>query len=265
MLTQERLMEIARTFKESLPDLSPESKRRYMRIVIDFLSYNSKELSEINGDDFQSYLSYKLNQGIGHPGYMKTKSALHHLKIFCLLNFPYGTQSVYEMRKPIPDSQILTQNERAIQQMRNAACNDLTGSAVFELCYCGVRTREFPILKRSDLDFVQSTLTITNGLNKRILPLTEQCIISLEQYLRFRMDSSEDLFLFKTAYNIRAIFKGLKKKANVKNVSPTFLRKTCGARLLSREDLPVSEVLKILDLRSINSEQIKLSLEYRTV
>jgi len=78
------------------------------------------------------------------------------------------------------------------------------------------------------------------------------------------MDNGEQLFQLKTMYGVRDIFKRLRKKANVKEVNPTLLRRTCGAKLLSREDLPISQALKILDLRIINREQMRLSLEYRT-
>ena len=93
----ENLMEIADDFKKSLIGLSLDTMRRYRRTAIDFLSYNSKELSAIDAHDINDYLSYKLNQGIGHPAYLKIRAALNHFEIFCSFISQNVTQSVADL------------------------------------------------------------------------------------------------------------------------------------------------------------------------
>ena len=262
-------------FKEHLERLGYSSGmvESMPRLLGEFLSMITKELSDIKRPDIQKYIEYlqeRPNQKVS--GGLSNAYIAHHLgalRVFFSWQMERGVLDASPLsglefkRTGSPARSVLSEAEtKAMYE----ACKSLRELAILGLCYgCGLRRSEAVALQVGDVSYRTGLLYVRSGKGKkrRAVPMSKGVAKDLENYVVHERVAKPDNSSFLCNNQGRKVrghwlawqVRELKARAQIdKDITPHCLRHSIATHLLGR-GLSLEEVRDFLGHSHIETTQ----------
>lgn len=234
--------------------LAKNTKESYARDLdmyfIFFTKNRKKKLEQINEQDIDDFLQYYYEKKHNPRSLARFISTMHSFYKFLnreklIQTNPWKYIEAPKFKKKIPVFLTVDEVQKLIygnEQVRKGKYN-LRNQLMIEVLYAtGVRVSELLQIKVSDINFPAQTIRIRGkGKKERLVPLPEQTISHLINYLDNMNLDDDAYFLFSNKLGIQMTRQGfwkiIKQRAQqvgiLKEVSPHVLRHTFATHLLS--------------------------------
>ena len=168
------------------------SYRLDLQALGQWLAHHQLDWLSVTTLDLQSFLATRLDEGYKASSAARLLSTMRRLFQYLYreklrLDDPSSLLSTPKLPKRLPKDL----SERQVDDLLNAPCIDepleLRDKAMLEVLYaCGLRVSELVGLSLSDISLRQGVLrVIGKGDKERLVPLGEEAIYWLEQYLQY--------------------------------------------------------------------------------
>lgn len=257
--------------------LSTNTVDAYIRDTSQFNKYlkdNSKSnLLEINKTVIIRYLSYLQKNGKAASTISRNLASLRCLYQYLLNNNFISEDPTFNLKSPkgerkFPDILNEEEVEILISHTNTNSEKGLRDRAMIELIYSiGLRVSEILDLNIGDFDINSGLIKIREDEVSRILPLGDEAIKSLDNYLKkYRVDDNEDDPLFVNLNGVRLtrqgiwkIFKEYSKLIAIdKDITPHILRHSFAIHMLDKgvSLIKIQKMLGHSDLTTIQSYKL---------
>lgn len=178
--------------EQGLSENTLSSYRLDLQALGQWLDKNQLDWLSVTTLDLQSFLAVRLDEGYKASSAARLLSTIRRLFQYLYreklrLDDPSALLSTPKLPKRLPKDL----SERQIEDLLNAPCIDepieLRDKAMLEVLYaCGLRVSELVGLSLPDISLRQGVLrVIGKGDKERLVPLGEEAIYWLEQYLQY--------------------------------------------------------------------------------
>ena len=178
--------------EQGLSENTLSSYRLDLQALGQWLDKNQLDWLSVTTLDLQSFLAVRLDEGYKASSAARLLSTIRRLFQYLYreklrLDDPSALLSTPKLPKRLPKDL----SERQIEDLLNAPCIDepieLRDKAMLEVLYaCGLRVSELVGLSLPDISLRQGVLrVIGKGDKERLIPLGEEAIYWLEQYLQY--------------------------------------------------------------------------------
>lgn len=182
---------------------SENTIKTYRDVLYSFchwLEANNRSIQQLTSQDVQAYIDYLESE-------QRSVSTIN--KIFNAINTFTKSINKHEIMKKVHrvENRIETTppeflDKKEIQTLLEKINNDgnkRNSAIVYILLHAGVRVSELCDLLRSDVQLSNQTgrLIVRNKNGERVIPLSNDCILHVKEYLKSRDDNHEALFLSK--------------------------------------------------------------------
>lgn len=178
--------------EQGLSENTLSSYRLDLQALGQWLDKNQLDWLSVTTLDLQSFLAVRLDEGYKASSAARLLSTMRRLFQYLYreklrLDDPSALLSTPKLPKRLPKDL----SERQIEDLLNAPCIDepieLRDKAMLEVLYaCGLRVSELVGLSLPDISLRQGVLrVIGKGDKERLVPLGEEAIYWLEQYLQY--------------------------------------------------------------------------------
>lgn len=242
----------------------------YMSILRGFFKSMMKPADAITTNDIRKYLFYDQRTANNSGRTMDTKrTVIKSFFSWCVAE-EYLSKNPCAGIKPIryvkTPRETLSSTELELVRM---ACSSVRDRAMIEFFYStGCRVSEFRILKKSDIDYINSEVTLFGkGAKYRKSYITQKAMMYLRMYLDSRDDADPHLFVSERAPHgglskagVERIFGRIGESAGIgRKLHPHLIRHTMATDCLSR-GMSVAEIQRILGHADIST-----TMEYAKV
>lgn len=161
-------------------------------------------------------------------------------------------------------------SEIEIEQLRTAAKNKREKAIIDFMMSTGCRIGEIVGLNRKDIHN-DECIVFGKGAKERTVYLNAKAIVSLNEYLKERVDTNEALFVSeKKPYNrlnkggIEIAVHKLGERTNIKNVHPHRFRRTA-ATMAAKRGMPIERIKEMLGHARVETTLIYLDMSGDTL
>lgn len=161
-------------------------------------------------------------------------------------------------------------SEVEVEQLRTAAKNKREKAIIDFMMSTGCRIGEIVGLNRKDIHN-DECIVFGKGAKERTVYLNAKAIVSLNEYLKERVDTNEALFVSeRKPYNrlnkggIETAVHELGERANIKNVHPHRFRRTA-ATMAAKRGMPIEQIKEMLGHARIETTLIYLDMSGDTL
>ena len=251
---------------KGIKNASQNTVSAYQRDLLQFKNFilekNISELNKITKKHIRFFIVHLNSSGNSTSTIARKLTTLRGIFLFSIRNGFIETNPLKDISNPkikrkIPETLSLKSFENVIQNLskKEVEEKDLLLIAIFELLYgSALRVSELCSLNYGDIDLTNKVVkVIGKGSKERILPLGEQSILAIKNYLNFldAKSKSSPLFLTKTKKRIypRIIQKYVKENiqmvSDISKKSPHVLRHSAATHMLDNgaDLLSVKEIL----------------------
>lgn len=171
---------------------SLEAYRRDLQQLIEWIDHHQQDLLTLTSTDLQNFLAEKQAGGYKASSAARQLSAIRRLFQYLYREKQRSDDPSAGLASPkLPQRLPKDLSEKQIERLLAAPCSDipleLRDKAMLELLYAtGLRVSELTGLSLSDLSLRQGVVRILGkGDKERLVPLGEEAIYWLEQYLEY--------------------------------------------------------------------------------
>ncbi len=279
---QSRWAKISRKYRiyiKTERGLSDNTVSSYMRDLRDFGQFIIERFDaspkSVNREMIEEYLAYIFDRGMVDSSQARILSSIKTFFVYLQLSEVIESSPAEFIATPkcdrhLPDTLTLEEVDSIINAIPTTTPKGVRDRAILEVLYsCGVRVSELTALRVSDLFFGEGYLRVVGkGDKERLIPLSEQLRLKVEQYLEVRKTTNNTDILFLnnrgkalTRVMIFTIVKGATLLAGInKSVSPHTFRHSFATHLL-QGGASIRQVQDMLGHESITTTEIYTHLE----
>jgi site-specific recombinase XerD len=266
--------------------------------LANWFSFSSVQLSELNHSKLRDYVRFQMD----HKSKPAAQTVNHRLSVLYSLyrffngrdipsqfqylplgparasHFGYGRihRVMRGLRVKIPRRVVIPLTADEVAQFWSSFRTFRDLSIIALMLFNGLRSRETISLRLEDLHFNQNEiLVLGKGNRERLLPLAEETIQVLQNYLRLERPQTNNIFLFlslkgsnrgkpMTPAGLRSLFRHHRKQSAVKKANPHRFRHTFGADMV-RAGVSIPALMRLMGHSQIQTTMLYVQLSPQDV